>query len=32
MGLRKWVSRPMRGRHLGIEDLTKGDEGVPVRI
>lgn len=21
----------MRGHHLGVEDLTRGDEGVPVR-
>ncbi|KAF2677835.1 MFS general substrate transporter [Lentithecium fluviatile CBS 122367] len=31
MGLRKWLSRPMRGHHLGVEDLTRGDEGVPRR-
>lgn len=31
MGVRKWFGRPMRGHHLGVEDLTRGDEGVPVR-
>jgi hypothetical protein len=30
MGLRKWLDRPMRGRHLGVSDLTTGDDGVPV--
>ncbi|CAI6334783.1 unnamed protein product [Periconia digitata] len=30
MGLRKWLGRPMRGHHLGVEDLTRGDESVPV--
>ncbi|KAF2003571.1 MFS general substrate transporter [Amniculicola lignicola CBS 123094] len=30
MGLRKWVSRPMGGHKMGVEDLTRGDEGVPV--
>ncbi|KAK7181798.1 hypothetical protein DPSP01_012522 [Paraphaeosphaeria sporulosa] len=30
MGLRKWLGRPMRGHHLGVEDLTRGDEGVPA--
>ncbi|KAF2463558.1 MFS general substrate transporter [Lindgomyces ingoldianus] len=30
MGLRKWVNRPMRGYHMGVEDLTRGDEGIPV--
>ncbi|KAF2733715.1 inorganic phosphate transporter 1-4 /Pi cotransporter [Polyplosphaeria fusca] len=30
MGLRNWLSRPMRGHHLGVEDLTRGDEGVPL--
>ncbi|ORY11457.1 major facilitator superfamily domain-containing protein [Clohesyomyces aquaticus] len=30
MGLRKWVNRPMRGHHMGVEDLTRGDEGVPA--
>lgn len=33
MGIRKWMGRRMtvRGRVLGIEDLTEGQEGVPVR-
>jgi hypothetical protein len=22
----------MRGHHLGVEDLTRGDDGVPVRV
>ncbi|KAF2448296.1 MFS general substrate transporter [Karstenula rhodostoma CBS 690.94] len=30
MGLRNWLGRPMRGHHLGVEDLTRGDEGVPA--
>ncbi|KAF1961957.1 MFS general substrate transporter [Byssothecium circinans] len=30
MGVRNWLSRPMRGHHLGVEDLTRGDEGVPA--
>ncbi|KAF2181552.1 MFS general substrate transporter [Zopfia rhizophila CBS 207.26] len=30
MGLRKWVNRPIRGHHMGVEDLTRGEEGVPV--
>ncbi|KAF2200035.1 MFS general substrate transporter [Delitschia confertaspora ATCC 74209] len=30
MGLRKWLRRPIRGHRLGVEDLTRGDEGVPV--
>ncbi|KAF2649586.1 inorganic phosphate transporter 1-4 /Pi cotransporter [Lophiostoma macrostomum CBS 122681] len=29
MGVRKWVSRPMKGRKMGIEDLMRGDEGLP---
>ncbi|KAF9692353.1 hypothetical protein EKO04_009799 [Ascochyta lentis] len=30
MGIRKWIHRPrVRGRILGIEDLTKGQQGVP---
>jgi hypothetical protein len=33
MGFRNWVKRPMtvRGRHLGVEDLTEGQQGIPVR-
>ncbi|KAF2272594.1 inorganic phosphate transporter 1-4 /Pi cotransporter [Westerdykella ornata] len=30
MGLRKWLNRPMRGHHLGVQDLTRGDEGIPL--
>jgi hypothetical protein len=30
MGLRKWVSRPLRGHHVGVENLLRGGEGVPV--
>ncbi|PVH95353.1 inorganic phosphate transporter 1-4 /Pi cotransporter [Periconia macrospinosa] len=30
MGVRKWLSRPMRGRRLGVEDLIIGDESVPA--
>lgn len=32
MGVRKWMERPMvvRGHHLGVEDLTEGQQGVPV--
>ncbi|PSN65517.1 MFS general substrate transporter [Corynespora cassiicola Philippines] len=30
MGVRKWLSRPMRGHHLGVEDLTTGDESLPL--
>ena len=32
MGFRSWVKRPMtvRGRHLGVEDLTEGQQGIPV--
>ncbi|KAH7073141.1 major facilitator superfamily domain-containing protein [Paraphoma chrysanthemicola] len=29
MGLRKWVARPLHGRHMGIEDLIAGGDGVP---
>lgn len=29
MGVRKWLNRT-KGRRLGVEDLTKGDESVPV--
>ncbi|KAF2013586.1 inorganic phosphate transporter 1-4 /Pi cotransporter [Aaosphaeria arxii CBS 175.79] len=32
MGLRKWISRPMRGHHLGVEDLTTGEEGLPASM
>lgn len=30
MGLRKWVSRPLRGRKLGVENLIAGGDGIPV--
>jgi len=30
MGLRKWVSRPLKGR-IGVENLVVGGDGVPVR-
>jgi PHS family inorganic phosphate transporter-like MFS transporter len=30
MGLRQWVSRPLRGHHIGVENLLRGGEGVPV--
>ncbi|KAH5621415.1 hypothetical protein HBI23_240340 [Parastagonospora nodorum] len=29
MGLRKWVSRPLRGRQIGVENLIAGGEGIP---
>jgi len=32
MGVRKWVKRPtVGGYHVGVEDLTEGQQGVPVR-
>ncbi|EAT88536.2 hypothetical protein SNOG_03331 [Parastagonospora nodorum SN15] len=30
MGLRKWVSRPLRGRQIGVENLIAGGEGIPT--
>ena len=31
MGVRKWIERPtVRGHHVGVEDLTEGQQGVPV--
>lgn len=31
MGIRKWVKRPtVGGYHVGVEDLTEGQQGVPV--
>lgn len=29
MGLRKWVSRPLKGHHLGVENLIRGGDGLP---
>ncbi|KAF2624439.1 MFS general substrate transporter [Macroventuria anomochaeta] len=30
MGVRKWMERPtVRGHHVGVEDLTEGQQGVP---
>ncbi|KNG49267.1 aat family amino acid transporter [Stemphylium lycopersici] len=29
MGLRNWVTRPIKGRHIGVEDLTTGGSGIP---
>ncbi|KAF3005979.1 hypothetical protein E8E13_010377 [Curvularia kusanoi] len=30
MGVRKWMERPtVRGHHVGVEDLTEGQHGVP---
>ena len=31
MGLRNWVMRPIKGHHIGVEDLTAGGSGIPVR-
>jgi hypothetical protein len=30
MGLRNWIMRPMKGRHVGVQDLTAGGSGIPV--
>lgn len=31
MGVRKWFGRPtVRGHRLGVEDLTEGQQDVPV--
>jgi hypothetical protein len=30
MGLRNWITRPIKGHHIGIEDLTAGGSGIPV--
>jgi hypothetical protein len=32
MGLRQWVSRPLRGRRIGVENLLRGGEGIPVSL
>jgi hypothetical protein len=32
MGLRKWVSRPLRGHHIGVENLIAGGDGIPVSV
>ncbi|OWY47772.1 hypothetical protein AA0119_g7796 [Alternaria tenuissima] len=29
MGLRNWITRPIKGHHIGIEDLTAGGSGIP---
>ncbi|KAF1935962.1 MFS general substrate transporter [Clathrospora elynae] len=29
MGLRNWVTRPIKGQHIGVEDLTAGGSGIP---
>jgi hypothetical protein len=30
MGLRNWITRPIKGHHIGVEDLTAGGSGIPV--
>ncbi|KAH8731553.1 major facilitator superfamily domain-containing protein [Phaeosphaeriaceae sp. PMI808] len=30
MGLQQWITRPLKGRHLGVENLIAGGEGVPA--
>jgi PHS family inorganic phosphate transporter-like MFS transporter len=32
MGLRKYITRPIKGHHMGVEDLTAGGDGIPVSI
>jgi hypothetical protein len=32
MGLRQWVSRPLQGRRIGVENLIAGRGGLPVCI
>ncbi|KAF1836806.1 MFS general substrate transporter [Decorospora gaudefroyi] len=29
MGFRNWVTRPIKGHHVGVEDLTAGGSGIP---
>ncbi|CAG5184029.1 uncharacterized protein ALTATR162_LOCUS10874 [Alternaria atra] len=29
MGLRNWITRPIKGHHIGVEDLTAGGSGIP---
>ncbi|KAJ5064445.1 major facilitator superfamily domain-containing protein, partial [Bipolaris maydis] len=29
MGLRNWITRPIKGHQIGVEDLTAGGSGIP---
>lgn len=32
MGLRNWITRPIKGHQIGVEDLTAGGSGIPVSL